>query len=109
MPRPCIFHKKKPTPSERTILRHLCARLSNLQHSRAGRAQLAELFDPIEPPLILPLLTDIANGTGYGKSPLSLVTDHKSYYLRKNHVYYCIFSRMQAEIQAQLKGAQTNG
>ena len=109
MPRKCIFHQKRPTPAERTILRKLCASLTGMGRTHAGRAQLADLLDPIEPSLILPLLADIADGTGYQKSKLSLVCDRKAYYLRKNHVYDCIFSRMQDKLGEQIKGGTTNG
>ena len=109
MPRRKCFHSTKLSQSERAAIRLLCAELVRESRTPVGREQLAHRFSPIEPRVLPPLLADIADGTGYGKSPLSLTTDRKAYYLRKNHVYYCIFSHMQADLYRHLKGVITNG
>ena len=109
MPRTPIFFKHTPTTEEKRAVRHLCATLLPLQFSLAGKARLSDLFDPVEPTLVAHLLTDLARRRGYNSSPTALVLDHKSYYLRKNHMYYCIFTRMQAELEEQLKGGNNNG
>ena len=109
MPRTTVFYHHHPLGPEKNAMRRLCAKLAPLQHSLAGKDRLRLLFDPIEPPLIAHLLHDIARGTGYAKSPLSLVMGQKAYYLRKNHVYYRIHWHMQADLREVTKGVVCYG
>lgn len=109
MPRRQLFYTYKPTTAERRAARKLCAAMVPMQFSAAGKAELVTMFDPIEPTLVGHLIADMARGTGYNRSPLSLVLDRKAYYLRKSHVYYCLNERVHDEFYACLTEVTNNG
>lgn len=98
MPRKPIYQAYTPNTAERHAARRLCADLLPLQYHREGKAMLCEVFDPIEPALLMRLLSDVADGTGHAKSALACVMDHKAYYLRKKHLFWCLKNRMARQL-----------
>ena len=109
MPRKPLFRSYTPTRSERRAARSLCGKMSGMRYSHEGRELLAQLFDPIERSVIPHLLTDIAHGTGYQRSALACIIDHKAYYLRKRHLLWCLAMRMSAQLAAEREEVMQDG
>lgn len=87
MPRPKQFMSVRLTAEEMRNVRAACTRVMMLMPFE----KKARLFAPIEPSVLFQILADIADVTGYNNSPLSLIMNHKAYYLRKRHAIYVIY------------------